>query len=97
LDAQKLMKLGVLPGPMYAKIKSGETITLDSGQVISPGDVMGANIPGRTIVVGGDSCDSTQLHKVAQGADVLVHEATLENSLAEQCVQNGHSTPGRKV
>lgn len=31
LDVEKLKKLGVPPGPMYASIKNGQTITLDKG------------------------------------------------------------------
>ncbi|CAL1531538.1 unnamed protein product [Lymnaea stagnalis] len=93
LDAQKLKSLGVSPGPLYARLKAGETVVTESGTTILPSDVVGDSIPGRTIVISGDSSDSSQLHKLANGATVLVHEATLENSLRDQCVQNGHSTP----
>ncbi|XP_005108432.1 zinc phosphodiesterase ELAC protein 1 [Aplysia californica] len=93
LDASKLKAMGVPPGPLYAKLKAGQAISLENGQMVSPSEVVGPSIPGRTVVVSGDSCDSSELNKVARGATVLVHEATLENSLWEQCVQNGHSTP----
>ncbi|XP_059167621.1 zinc phosphodiesterase ELAC protein 1-like isoform X3 [Physella acuta] len=93
LNAELLKSKGVPPGPLYAKLKSGQCITTDQGQIISPSDVLGQPIPGRTLVISGDSCDSYQLFKVAKGASVLVHEATLENSLQDQCVKNGHSTP----
>ncbi|KAH9487738.1 Zinc phosphodiesterase ELAC protein 1 [Bulinus truncatus] len=93
LNVDKLKSLGVSPGPLYAKIKTGETIVTADGQTIHPSDVVGQSVPGRVIAVCGDSCDSGQLCKVAQGADVLVHETTLENSMVDQCIQNGHSTP----
>uniref|UniRef100_A0A0B6Z9S2 Uncharacterized protein n=1 Tax=Arion vulgaris TaxID=1028688 RepID=A0A0B6Z9S2_9EUPU len=93
LDAGKLKSLNVPPGPLYAKLKAGEAVTLESGKVITPEEVVGSPSPGRTLVISGDSSDSSQLFKIAKGATVLVHEATLENSLKEQCVQNGHSTP----
>ncbi|BFZ22825.1 hypothetical protein BsWGS_25864 [Bradybaena similaris] len=93
LDADKLKSLGVKPGPQYARLKAGESITLDTGRQMNPDEVLGPPTAGRTLVISGDSCDSSQLFKVATEATVLVHEATLENSLRELCVQNGHSTP----
>ena len=93
LDVLKLKSLGVPPGPLYSKVKSGQVICTEAGVEIHPSSVLGPPISGRLLVVSGDSCDSSQLTKLARDADVLVHETTLENSLWEQCVQNGHSTP----
>ncbi|CAG5131647.1 unnamed protein product [Candidula unifasciata] len=93
LDADKLKSLGVKPGPQYARLKAGEPVVLNCGTQVTPDQVLGSPVAGRTLVISGDSSDSTQLLKLAKGATVLVHEATLENSLREQCVQNGHSTP----
>lgn len=93
LDAAKLKSIGVPPGPLYARLKAGETICLENGHQVIPSEVVGPSIPGRLVVIGGDSCDSSQLTKLAYHATVMVHEATLENGLREQCVKNGHSTP----
>ena len=35
LDVQKLKSLGVPPGPLYGRIKAGETVTLPSGVQVS--------------------------------------------------------------
>lgn len=35
LDAEYLKQLGVPPGPLYARIKNGEAITLPSGKAVS--------------------------------------------------------------
>ena len=45
------------------------------------------------MVILGDTRDSTLLSEVAQNADVVVHEATLEDALRDQAVAHGHSTP----
>ncbi|ESO90177.1 hypothetical protein LOTGIDRAFT_218281 [Lottia gigantea] len=93
LDVSILVSKGVPIGPLYGKIKSGETITLENGTVIKPEDVVGPPIKGRKVIIMGDSTDSWNLKHIGQDADVLIHEATLENSLSEKCIENGHSTP----
>ena len=45
------------------------------------------------MVILGDTCDSTSMIPISQGADVLVHEATNENAHEDKCIENGHSTP----
>lgn len=45
----------------------------------------------------GDTCDSEGVARIAQDADVLVHEATNENAHQSKCIENGHSTPGKSI
>jgi ribonuclease Z len=94
LNAALLKSKGIPPGPLYAKIKSGESIYTEDGSQITPEDVLGPPCPGRKVVVLGDTCDSQQITDLAMNADVLVHEATNENGHQEKCIENGHSTPG---
>lgn len=93
LDTVKLSKLGISPGPIYGKLKSGQAVTLDSGQVLQPEDYLGPPVGGRMIAICGDTCDSSELVTVAKSLDLLVHESTMEDSLHDKCVQFGHSTP----
>ncbi|TKD70029.1 ribonuclease Z [Pseudalkalibacillus hwajinpoensis] len=76
LNADKLMELGVKPGPIYKKLKDGQSIELENGQIIHPDDVTGPVIRGRCIVVCGDTRYTNKAVNLAKGADILVHEAT---------------------
>ena len=94
LNVNLLKSKGISPGPLYAKIKRGESIYAEDGSEIKPEDVLGPPYPGRKVVVLGDTCDSQQITDLAMDADVLIHEATNENAHKEKCIENGHSTPG---
>ena len=90
----KLKVLGVPPGPLYAQLKRGETVTTPGGQRVSAAEVLGPSRPGRKLAVLGDTADSSPIAPLATGADVIVHEATNEGAHEEKARANGHSTPG---
>lgn len=95
LKTEVLKELGVKPGPFYGRLKAGESVTLEDGHVVLPGDVLEEAIPGRKVCVFGD-CSAVQGHgalRLCHGADVLIHEATLGNEHREKAVDHGHSTP----
>lgn len=93
LDAGKLKGFGLTPGPICNNLRAGETVSTPSGGSIMLADVVGPDIPGRKIVICGDSSNSSYLAPMAENADVYIHEATLQNSLQEMAVERGHSTP----
>ncbi|XP_021918972.1 zinc phosphodiesterase ELAC protein 1-like isoform X2 [Zootermopsis nevadensis] len=93
LDAEYLKQLGVPPGPLYSRIKNGEAITLPSGKALDPLKVLGPPKRGRKITILGDTSDSFRMVDLAQSSDIILHEATLENSMEEKAIDMGHSTP----
>lgn len=84
------------PGPLFGRLKAGESVTLENGCVVLPSEVLEKPISGRKVCILGD-CSSVlgeaPLH-LCRDADVLVHEATLGNEHREKAVEHGHSTPG---
>ncbi|MEW6593084.1 MAG: ribonuclease Z [Candidatus Hadarchaeota archaeon] len=93
LDAEKAEKLGVKPGPLLSNLKGGNPVKLQSGRVVRPEEVVGQPRPGRKIAYTGDTRPSDAIVELARGADVLIHEATLADDLADKAAENAHSTP----
>ncbi len=92
LDPAKLAEYGLKPGPLFGRLKRGETITLDNGDSLRPEDVLGAPKRGMVITILGDTrpCDNVQ--PLSVNADVLVHEATFMHDLADTAHEYYHST-----
>ncbi len=86
-DAETATKLGVTPGPDFGRLQRGETVN-----GVTPEQVMGSGRPGRRIVYSGDTmpCQTTEVY--ANGADVLIHEATFCEDEKARARETGHST-----
>ncbi len=90
---EKAVGLGVKPGPDFSRLRAGQTIRLPGGRLVRPEEVMGPPRPGRKVVYAGDTRPCESLVELARGADVLIHDCTLANELADKAVESGHSTP----
>jgi ribonuclease Z len=92
IDAAKATALGLPPCPEYEKLKSGLDVELENGTVIRSADVVAAPCKGRKLVILGDTSDPFGMQAHAMGADLLVHEATVEDN-PRTARARGHSTP----
>lgn len=92
---EKARALGIPEGPLWGKLQHGVEIKLDDGRVIKPEEVTGPVRPGRKIVYTGDTRPFRALTKFARNADLLIHEATFGDELAERAKEDGHSTPSQ--
>ncbi|MDX6728641.1 MAG: ribonuclease [Baekduia sp.] len=86
-DAELATSLGVQPGPDFGRLQRGETV---GG--VAPGQVVGETRRGRRIVISGDTSPCDMIRVAADGADVLVHEATFTSEERERAMETGHST-----
>jgi ribonuclease Z len=91
-DVQAADALGVPSGPERGALQRGESITLASGQTITPDKVLGPPRPGRTVVIAGDGGPTESVIEAARKADVLVHEATFCEDERERARETQHST-----
>lgn len=94
-DVQRAVEIGIPEGPIRTQIQQGRTAVLEDGTVVEPEDVLGPPRPGRKIVYSGDTRPCTGVTSLAQGADVLIHEATYDDSLENMAAEMGHSTPSQ--
>lgn len=81
LDTAKLLKDGIPQGPLWGKLKNGETIE-HAGKTISSEDYLHHPYPPRSIIVGGDNDQPGLLREACLQAQVLVHEATYTAEVA---------------
>ena len=92
IDAERCVSLGLPPGKEYARLKAGFDVRTKEGKTITPAMVLGCDRPGRRLCLLGDTCDSVGIARLAQGADVLVHESTFAAYKHQEAVYKGHST-----
>lgn len=91
-DVELAKALGVPAGPLYGVLKNGGTITLPDGHSIDGATLIGPPRSGRKIVHCGDTIYTPRSVELAQGADVLIHEATYLSEDLIQAERGRHST-----
>ena len=92
---EKARALGVPEGELWSRLQRGESVGLENGRVVRPEEVMGSLRKGRKIVYSGDTRPFDGFAGFARGADLVVHEATFDDALAEKAELDGHSTPSQ--
>ncbi len=85
-------ELGIPPGPAYSRLHEGEAVELDDGRVIQPEQVVGDPRPGRTVVYTGDTRPSDRTVEAAADTDLLIHDATFADDMADRAGKTAHST-----
>ena len=91
-DVESADALGVPVGPERGALQRGESVTLADGRVLTPDALLGDPRPGRRIVITGDTAPVDTVRVLAEGADLLVHEATFSEDERDRAGDTLHST-----
>ena len=91
-DIDQAKALGLPPGPLFARLKAGETVTFADGRVVDGRSLCGPPQAGVSLVYCTDTVFSEAAVRLARGADLLIHEATFSHRDAEMAFQRQHST-----
>ncbi|MFC6206274.1 ribonuclease Z [Levilactobacillus tongjiangensis] len=92
LQVDKLREAKIPSGPVYGKLKLGETVTLPDGRTINGQDFLGPAQPGRIVALLGDTRQTKNAERLAKDADVLVHESTFAKGESKLARSYYHST-----
>ena len=90
--AESAEALGVPFGPERGRLVSGESITLADGRIITPDEVLGAEIPGTRYVHVGDVGRTDNLVEICRDASALTIESTYVEEEAVMAQNFGHLT-----
>ncbi|HEX3291205.1 MAG TPA: ribonuclease Z [Gaiella sp.] len=91
-DVQAADALGVPDGPARGALQRGDPVTLAGGRLVRPDEVVGPARRGRSVVLTGDTAPAKSVVEAAEGADVLVHEATFLADERARARETEHST-----
>ena len=91
-DAGRAASLGIPPGPLYGRLKRGETVALPDGRAVDGRELCGPEIRGRSFVYCTDTTYCENSVELARDADLLVHEATFAEEDEHLARQSTHST-----
>jgi ribonuclease Z len=92
-NREKAIELGIPPGPSFAKLQKGNSVEVN-GKLVKSEDVMGALRPGRTIIYSGDTRPCESILKASRDADVLIHDGSFADEMADWAEESKHSTAG---
>ncbi|UCG86704.1 MAG: ribonuclease Z [Gemmatimonadota bacterium] len=91
-NPERATELGVPEGPLWGRLHRGESVELPDHRVVRPDDLVGPARPGRLVVLSGDTRPCESVVAAAEGADLLVHDATFGNDEKDRACETDHST-----
>jgi ribonuclease Z len=94
LDAEAARVAGLTEGGQFARLKRGEPVTLADGTVVRPEGLVGPERPGASFAYCLDTRPCEGARKLAEGATLLLHEATFAEAHRAQAAQTAHATAG---
>lgn len=91
-DADLADEIGVPFGPERGRLIRGESVTLPSGRVVLPAELVGPPRPGKVFSYCTDTAFAINAKRLAQNADLLIHESTYADDAIDLAHERKHST-----
>ena len=91
-EVEKAREAGIPPGPLYGRLKRGETVELPDGRVVSGTEFTGPTEKGRSFAYCTDTTYCRNSVELACGVDLLIHEATFLTRDEHLARRSMHST-----
>jgi ribonuclease Z len=91
-NLERARELGIPEGPMFGRLQAGHDVELADGRIINSSQVLGPPRPGKVIAYCTDTRPCRTAIELARDVDLLIHEATFTNDMAEEAREFGHST-----
>ena len=91
-DISKAKAMEIPPGPVYADLKKGKTVTLEDGRTLKGKEFCSEPEIGRKFVYCTDTVFCENAIELSHDADVLIHESTFAHQDAEMAFDRMHST-----
>jgi ribonuclease Z len=91
-DVRAARALGVPEGPLFGELQRGAAVLGADGSEVRPEQVLGPPRAGRRVVISGDTEPCGATLDMAEGASVLIHEATFLDADRERARDTRHTT-----
>ncbi len=92
IDGAAARAAGVAEGWQFEALKRRESVTLADGTVVEPDGLVGPPRPGGAFAYVLDTVPCEGGRQLAEGADLVMHEATFDEEHAQRAAEVGHST-----
>lgn len=89
---EKAKELNVPVGPLWSKLQQGDPVTLESGKIVNPDDVLGPKRKGRKFSFVTDTMYFDEIADHVTESDFLVCEGMFDESLVESAAEKKHLT-----
>jgi ribonuclease Z len=89
---ESAIALDIPRGPLWSTLQGGQDVTLDSGRIIHPDDVLGPPRSGRKFSYLTDSQYFPEISAEVADSDLLICEGMFEESLLDTAVEKRHMT-----
>lgn len=97
LDKSKLEAASILPGPYLAQLRKGASVTLPDGRSLNGEDYLLPARLQRRVIIAGDNDNPALLADAARGTQVLVHEATYTQAIADKVGTGPQHCPAARI